>query len=68
MEENKIISLKGKFLNFDLVDKKKFNDKELSVLQFKSMKMEALLLDNANEYIEREKQLFAELDRVFVLF
>ena len=68
MEENKLqISLKGskKFLNFDLVTKKDFNEKELSILQFKSMKMEGIFID---EYVEREKKLFDELEKVFVLF
>lgn len=68
MEENKLqISLKGskKTLNFDLVTKKDFNEKELSILQFKSMKMEGIFID---EYVEREKKLFDELEKVFVLF
>ena len=68
MEENKLqISLKGskKTLNFDLVNKNDFNEKELSILQFKSMKMEGIFID---EYVEREKKLFDELEKVFVLF
>ena len=68
MEENKLqISLKGskKTLNFDLVTKKDFNEKELSILQFMSMKMEGIFID---EYVEREKKLFDELEKVFVLF
>ena len=59
---------KRKIVNFDTVDKKKFTDKELSILEFKLMDMATYFeTDSAKEFAAREIELKKEFAKqVFI--